>query len=157
MFQISCPDLLNGTFAPIHVLDSYGCTGGNVAPRLQWSGVPNGTKSLVLIFFDPDGNGGRGWWHWAVANIPASATGLAQGATRSRLIVGATETATSFDTPGYGGPCPEAGERHHYVFSLIAVSVERLDVDGGTSPRDLRAMADRHSLGVATLTVPFER
>lgn len=157
MFQISCPDLLNGTFAPTQVLDSYGCTGGNISPRLQWSGAPAGTKSFVMIFFDPDGNGGQGWWHWAIANIPGSTTGLAQSATRGRLVAGAIETATSFDGPGYGGPCPEAGELHHYVFTLYALSVERLAVDSATSPADLRRAAEAHNLGVATLTVPFSR
>jgi Raf kinase inhibitor-like YbhB/YbcL family protein len=157
MFQISCPDLLHGTFAPTQVLDSYGCTGGNISPRLQWSGAPAGTKSFALIFFDPDGNGGKGWWHWTVANIPASVTGLAQGATRTRLTAGALETVTSFDTPGYGGPCPEEGELHHYVFTLYALSTDRLAVEASTAPLDLRAAAEAHSLGVATLTVPFQR
>ena len=33
---------------------AYTCDGRNVSPPLVWSGVPAGTKGLVLIVDDPD-------------------------------------------------------------------------------------------------------
>lgn len=156
MFEISCPDLLHGTFAPINVLDSYGCTGSNVSLHVEWTGAPAGTRSFVFVLFDPDGNGGKGWWHWTVANIPASVTGLPQGAS-GRLPAGCVEAGTSFDAPGYGGPCPEEGERHQYRLTLYAIDVATLDVSAATSAAALQSLAEAHSLGVATLVVPFSR
>src|SRR5262249_13433721 len=41
-----------GTFASEQVLNAFGCTGGNVSPRLRWSGAPAGTMSYVLTVYD---------------------------------------------------------------------------------------------------------
>jgi phosphatidylethanolamine-binding protein (PEBP) family uncharacterized protein len=32
----------------------FTCDGSNVSPPLAWSGLPAGTKSLVLVVADPD-------------------------------------------------------------------------------------------------------
>jgi phosphatidylethanolamine-binding protein (PEBP) family uncharacterized protein len=37
-----------------HIPPTYTCEGEDVSPPLAWEGVPNGTKSLVLIIDDPD-------------------------------------------------------------------------------------------------------
>src|SRR5215813_9346917 len=37
-----------------HIPSKYTCEGEDVSPPLAWEGVPNGTKSLVLIIDDPD-------------------------------------------------------------------------------------------------------
>ncbi|HQT26506.1 MAG TPA: YbhB/YbcL family Raf kinase inhibitor-like protein, partial [Burkholderiales bacterium] len=34
--------------------EKYTCDGANISPPLSWSGVPPGTKSLVLFIDDPD-------------------------------------------------------------------------------------------------------
>jgi len=67
------------------VLNGFGCTGSNVSPELRWENVPPGTQSLALQMYDPDAPTGSGFWHWAVYNIPPTATGLPQGAGNSRL------------------------------------------------------------------------
>ncbi|TIL81002.1 MAG: YbhB/YbcL family Raf kinase inhibitor-like protein, partial [Mesorhizobium sp.] len=36
------------------ILEKYTRDGQNVSPPLKWSGVPDGTKSLVLVVQDPD-------------------------------------------------------------------------------------------------------
>jgi phosphatidylethanolamine-binding protein (PEBP) family uncharacterized protein len=78
-FKISSADLASGTFAPQYILNGFGCTGGNISPELQWSGVPVGTKSLALQVYDPDAPSGSGFWHWAVYNLPPDSNGLARG------------------------------------------------------------------------------
>ena len=60
----------NGATIPHeYAYDGYGCTGKNVSPELEWSGVPAGVKSFALTVFDPDANKGKGWWHWVVYGI----------------------------------------------------------------------------------------
>jgi phosphatidylethanolamine-binding protein (PEBP) family uncharacterized protein len=43
---------------------SANCVGENVSPELHWSNVPDGTKSLVLLMFDPEGRPPGGVSHW---------------------------------------------------------------------------------------------
>ena len=78
VFTLSSTDLASGTFDTKFILNGFGCTGGNISPALQWSNVPAGTKSLSLQVYDPDAPTGSGFWHWAVYNIPPTATGLAR-------------------------------------------------------------------------------
>jgi Raf kinase inhibitor-like YbhB/YbcL family protein len=140
-FTLSSPDLYGGTFSTKFILNGFGCTGQNVSPALVWRNVPAGTKSLQLQVHDADAPTGSGFWHWAVYNIPASVTGLAQGAGNSpaKLPSGAYGGNTDFVDTGatgangnYGGPCPPAGDPpHRYTFTLYALSVDQVEVAGG--------------------------
>jgi hypothetical protein len=140
-FMLESPDLKSGAFDNKHVLNGFGCNGQNVSPALQWRNVPAGTKSLALQVYDPDAPTGSGFWHWAVYNIPPTATGLPQGAGNAtdRLPAGAFGGNTDFMDTGatgangnYGGPCPPAGDKpHRYVFTLYALAVDKLEVAGG--------------------------
>jgi Raf kinase inhibitor-like YbhB/YbcL family protein len=131
-FSMSSPDLASGTFDSKFILNGFGCTGSNVSPTLRWSNVPAGTKSFALQVLDLDAPTGSGFWHWAVYNIPATATELPQGAGNSSkaLPVPAFGGANDFLDTGatgvngnYGGPCPPTGDKpHRYVFTLYAVA-----------------------------------
>jgi phosphatidylethanolamine-binding protein (PEBP) family uncharacterized protein len=55
------------------------CRGENVSPPLEWSNVPEGTKSFALFIWDPEGRMGTGVSHWVAYGIPASVTSLAEG------------------------------------------------------------------------------
>lgn len=138
-FRLSSTDFrAGGTLSMEQVYDGFGCTGRNVSPALNWSGAPAGTKSFALLCQDPDApTGGAGWWHWLMLNIPPSATGLAKDAGKadgSNLPAGAMHVNTDFGGPGWGGPCPPPGDKpHRYVFTLYALTVDRLDPSGGTA------------------------
>jgi phosphatidylethanolamine-binding protein (PEBP) family uncharacterized protein len=59
------------------VFNSFGCSGQNISPSLEWAGVPAAAKSLALIVHDPDApTGVGGFTHWIVYNIPVSASKL---------------------------------------------------------------------------------
>ena len=59
----------------------YTCEGDDVSPPLAWSGLPDGTRSLVLIVDDPDApdpdNPRMTWVHWVLYDLPPTAAGLA--------------------------------------------------------------------------------
>lgn len=141
VFTLTSADLASGRFDNRFVLNGFGCSGDNMSPALAWSNVPQGTRSFALQVHDPDAPTGSGFWHWAIYNIPASATSLAQGAgnSPSQLPAPAFGGHTDFVDTGatggngnYGGPCPPAGDApHRYVFTLYALAVDDVVAAGG--------------------------
>ncbi len=117
-----------------------GVGGTNISPELTWSGAPEGTRSYAITCFDPDAPTGSGWWHWVVTDIPSDVTALAEGAP---LPAGARTWPNDYGYSGWGGPWPPPGPAHHYVFTVFAVGVDRLDVP------------DEASSAVARLTLSF--
>lgn len=102
------------------------------SPQISWKNLPQGTRSVALVMFDPDGAKGLGVIHWVAYNIDAGrgeiAEGVSEGITIGRNVKGAT---------AYRGPCPPAGDNpHHYALTLIASDLapdalpEGLDRDG---------------------------
>jgi Raf kinase inhibitor-like YbhB/YbcL family protein len=159
-FTLSSTDVKNGVLTEAQVLNTFGCSGGNVSPQLSWANAPAGTKSFVLTMFDPDAPTGSGFWHWVVVNIPSSAGALANGASRSaaKLPAGTLETRTDLGAPGYGGPCPPAGHKpHRYIFTLHALKVEKLDVDVQTSAAVIGFNVHMQEIGRATLSARYGR
>jgi hypothetical protein len=163
-FTLTSPDLASGTFSNEFVLNGFGCTGGNVSPELRWQNVPPGTQSLALQMYDPDAPTGSGFWHWAVYNIPPTATGLAQGAGNSpaTLPAGAFGGNTDFMDTGvtgvngnYGGPCPPVGDKpHRYTITLFALAVPDVQAAGGiplTGSAALYGFVINEGLGAALL------
>lgn len=147
----------NGAFVADQVLNGFGCTGGNLSPALEWSGAPEGTASFALMMHDPDAPTGSGWWHWTVFNLPASTTGLPEGASASAMPEGSIESRTDFGAPGYGGACPpEDGGAHAYAITLYALPLT-LGLDAEVMPAMLSYMLRGSALDSVTLTVPFGR
>jgi Raf kinase inhibitor-like YbhB/YbcL family protein len=123
-----------------HILSAnfgFGCAGGNISPHLKWSGAPADTKSFAVTCYDPDAPTGSGFWHWVVVNIPTGVSELAAGAGNpgGKLPAGALQTRTELGATGYLGPCPPEGDHpHRYLFTVFAVSKNKLDVAADTSP-----------------------
>lgn len=158
-FELTSPDFKEGDAMPTaQVFNGMGCKGKNVSPVLEWSGVPNGTKSLALTLYDPDAPTGSGWWHWVVVNLPPKTTRLAKGASSGEMPAGALQTRTDFGTPGYGGPCPPEGDKpHHYIFTLYALKTATLPLDKSASGAMAGFMIHANALDQATLTVTYGR
>ncbi|MFM0211968.1 YbhB/YbcL family Raf kinase inhibitor-like protein [Paraburkholderia sediminicola] len=136
-----------GTVDAAQVFDQDDCKGGNRSPQLTWHDAPAGTRSFAVTVFDPDAPG-RGWWHWAVAAIPASVDSLPENASASGFLkkIGAVEARNDFDIDGYGGPCPPPGKPHRYVITVYALNSADLRLAQGRP-----ALMFDHEIGTATL------
>ena len=161
-FTLNSPDFSAGQPIPkTFVYNSSGCTGKNISPALNWSGAPAGTKSFVLTVYDPDAPTGSGWWHWVVADIPASTHHLARGAgaADSKSLPGpAIQLRNDFGVRAYGGPCPPKGDApHHYQIKVYALDVPRLHLTAQDSPAKLGFMVHQHRLGMAELVGRYGR
>jgi Raf kinase inhibitor-like YbhB/YbcL family protein len=157
-FRLWTPGFRDGATMPV-VAEYHGdgCLGGNISPELRWSGVPAGTKSLVLTVHDPDAPVPGGWWHWVRFNIPASREGLPAGAPGS--AAGGRDGTQSFGEARYGGPCPPPGDRpHHYQFVLRALDIAAVPAaTAATTGPELDRLVAGHVLGEARLTGRFGR
>lgn len=157
-FTLASADVTPGKMLkPDQVFDGFGCTGGNRSPELKWSNAPQGTKSFVVTVYDPDAPTGSGWWHWVVYDLPANVTELPRGIGKgARLPAGAKEARTDFGKAGFGGACPPKGDKpHHYVFTVHALKVEKLDVPAEAAL--IGAAARANQLGSASLTALYQR
>lgn len=161
-FTLASPTIKPGsTLTDAQVFNGFGCSGKNVSPALKWSGAPKGTKSFALTVYDPDAPTGSGWWHWVVYNIPADATGLAEGAGGADgkgLPAGSQQANTDFGAPGFGGACPPQGDKpHRYVFTVYALKTDKLEIPAGGTAALVGFMIHANKLGSATFTAKYGR
>lgn len=118
----------------------YTCQGKNVSPPLKWTGLPKGTRSLVLIVDDPDAPDPKKpkmvWDHWLLYNLPATAQALPEGV---KDLEGTLSGKNSWKKTGYGGPCPPIG-RHRYFHKLFALDTVLKDLGTPDKKKLLEAM-----------------
>jgi Raf kinase inhibitor-like YbhB/YbcL family protein len=164
--------------------------GGNVSPAIRWSGAPADTRSFALVCHDPDvpskaddvNQKGRtvpaglprvDFFHWVLVDLPATTTGLAEGAGSNGITArgkptGPTEHGVtgSNDYTGwfagdpdmagtygdYDGPCPPWNDSlvHHYHFTVYALSLDSLGLSGDFTGADVRAAMQGKVLAEAT-------
>jgi Raf kinase inhibitor-like YbhB/YbcL family protein len=137
----------------------YTCDGDDVSPDLAWSGVPEGTESLVLIVDDPDAPDPAApqmtWVHWVLYNIPPDATALSEAVAPTALPAGTREGLNDWKRTGYGGPCPPIG-RHRYFHKLYALDAVLPDL-GRPSKAKLEKAMEGHILEQAELIGTYKR
>ena len=105
--------------------------GDDVAPALDWAGVPDGTQSFAVVVHDPDAPLVDGFTHWVAYGIDGTAQGLPEGGGE------VTHGTNSLGEQGYNGPAPPPDHgTHHYYFWVYALR-EDLDLDPGLSRREL--------------------
>jgi len=137
----------------------YTCEGDDISPALEWSGVPEGTKSLALIVDDPDAPDPaapkRVWVHWVLYDIPPDVIRLREAIGGADLPSGTLEGLNDWKKVGYGGPCPPIG-RHRYFFKLYALDCMLSDLEHPTKAKLERAM-NGHVLARAELVGTFKK
>jgi Raf kinase inhibitor-like YbhB/YbcL family protein len=147
-------------FAPNAAIPiKYTCEDDDVSPALEWSGVPQGTRSLALIVDDPDAPDPNApkmvYVHWVLYDIPPSTTGLAEGMRSDRLPKGAREGRNDWGNHGYGGPCPPIG-RHRYFFKLYALDSTLGDLGGKATKADVERAMQGHLIEQAELVGTYQ-
>jgi Raf kinase inhibitor-like YbhB/YbcL family protein len=161
-FTVTSSDCADGQpLAQPLVSGVMGAGGEDRSPQLSWSGFPEGTRSFAVTVYDPDAPTASGFWHWAVANIPASVTELPSDAGAKdapQLPEGAVQLCNDGGFAGFVGAAPPAGHGPHRYFIVVhAVDTDRLDVDADTRPAVLGFNLFFHTLGRATLVATYEQ
>ena len=150
-------DLISPAFEDGEIIPAkYSCDGEDVSPPLEWSGVPEGTKSFALICDDPDAPIGT-WVHWVLWGLPADTTSLPEGVPTDEAIeAGALQGKNDFKRIGYGGPCPPGGKTHRYFFKLYALD-SGLDLAPGAKKKDVEKAMKGHILAQGQLVGRYKR
>ena len=134
----------------------FTCDGRDVAPQLVWTGVPKRAKELALVLEDPDAPG-RTFTHWLVYRISPVLDRWRRAGWSEYAHVGAPRTGRNdFGKVGYGGPCPPAGQTHHYVFRLLALDA-RLKLGRGADRAAFDRAIAHHVLAQARLVATYAR
>ena len=152
--------LASPAFAPGADIPSlFTCEGSDISPPLEWTGVPDGTRSLVLIVDDPDAPDPSApkmtWVHWVLYDLPPGARSLPEGVAPSDLPAGTREGRNDWKRTGYGGPCPPIG-RHRYYHKLYALDVVLGDLGSPTKAEVEKAMKG-HVLAQAELMGTYQK
>jgi Raf kinase inhibitor-like YbhB/YbcL family protein len=113
-----------------------GAGGSDVSPQLSWSGFPEETRSFAVTVYDPDAPTASGFWHWAVADLPAGVTSLpADAGNGDPLPGGAVTLANDAGLKRFIGAAPPAGHGpHRYYIAVHALPVESLELPDGATP-----------------------
>jgi Raf kinase inhibitor-like YbhB/YbcL family protein len=124
--------------------------GEDLAPALEWTGVPDDTKAFAVVMHDPDAPLVDGFTHWVAYGIPGDATGLAEGG--GDAVAGFNSSGAT----GYRGPGPPPGHGpHHYYFWAYALG-EDLDLEPGLGRRALLERIEDHVIEQARLIGIYE-
>lgn len=127
----------------------YSCKGSDISPQLDIEGIPDDTKSLVLIMDDPDAPSGM-FVHWVVWNIPPDTELISEGESPPGI-----QGMTDFHKRGYGGPCPPS-DIHRYYFKLYALDTT-LDISTNSTKKDVESAMQGHIIEKAELIGLFKR
>jgi Raf kinase inhibitor-like YbhB/YbcL family protein len=116
------------------------------------------------------------FFHWVLVDLPASAVGVNVGEFSSSVVPRgkggptaahgarqgindytgwfASDKDMSGDYYGYDGPCPPWNDEipHRYVFTVYALDVERLPLDGRFGGAEVRRAIQGHVLAQAAIT-----
>lgn len=131
------------------------CVGENRSPELVWSRAPAATRSFAILLDDQAGRAGLGVNHWIAYGIAPTVSRLAEG----EATTGSTSFVFGKNTLGQAaflGPCPPKGNApQHYVYTLIATTVEPGALPPGLTKAELLEALRGKTLGAASFVTRF--
>lgn len=139
--------------------------GRNDSPALNWTGVPPGTRELMVFCEDPDVGNPPPFVHWVVYRIPATASGLPEAlpidpaTPMPAMVRGATQGLSGFRRAIYRGPAPPPGKPHTYHFVVYALDapVVQTPQSPPMTRAELLEAARGHIIGRGELVATYER
>jgi len=143
--KLSVKSFAFGNNKPIPV--KYSFDGANINPPLTINGIPEETKTLVLIADDPDAPMGT-FDHWVVWNIPSTTQKIKEN------TVPGTEGINSKRKHAYSGPRPPYGT--HRYFKVYALDTQ-LDFKVNSTKRDVEKAMKGHILAKDELVGLYSR
>jgi Raf kinase inhibitor-like YbhB/YbcL family protein len=161
-FTVTSTTVADGApLAPAQYSGMFGVPGGaDRSPQLSWRDAPQGTRGYAVTVYDPDAPTGSGFWHWAVANIPATTTSLPEGAgddAGSGLPASALQLPNDARLARFVGAAPSAGHgAHRYFVTVHALDTEDIGIAAEATPANLGFVMAGHILGRATLIATGE-
>jgi len=161
-FAVTSTDITDGKPMPQPQASGlFGAGGEDRSPQLSWFGFPQETKSFAVTCYDPDAPTQSGFWHWAVADIPAGITELPSGAGTPGspdLPSAAVALLNDASIRGYLGAAPPAGHGpHRYIFAVHAVDTESLGLPAEATPAYLGFNLFSHTLARGMIIATFEQ
>lgn len=83
------------------------CEGENISPQISWSGVPDQSKSLGMVFEHLPGPDGNPLIHFFAYNIPPNMTDFSEGTVNLGTLPQGAVIGNNHSTgETYNGPCP---------------------------------------------------
>ena len=113
-----------------------------------------------MSMYDPQAPTGSGFWHWVVADIPASTTSLPVGAGSAdgtQLPDDAFQLAGDGGARQYIGGAPPAGSGpHNYYLTVTALDIDKTGLDETASAAYLGFAISGHTIARASIVCPTE-
>lgn len=139
----------------------YSCAApAPTSPALQWTGTPEGTVTLAVIFHDLDtapAKGSMDVTHWIFWNVPATTAQIPAGVQPDAATAGLIQGKNIRGVNGFQPSCPPPGAvPHHYVYEIYALDT-KLDLPPGSSREQLLKAMDGHVIGKAAYIGLFSR
>jgi phosphatidylethanolamine-binding protein (PEBP) family uncharacterized protein len=113
---LTSPSLAGSTEAGSSLPAQYTCKGADTWPTLKWTGIPSGSKELILIALAQEPVNGALFYDWAVAGIDPAQEGIDSAKLPPGAIVGKNSSGKS----GYS-ICPSKGTAETFLFSVYAL------------------------------------
>ena len=132
--------------------EKYTCYGQDASPPLEWSYIPDETKSFTIFCENPESPNGTINNHWIIFNIPATHKHLPENIPYNREILdyGIRQGINSFGQIGYKGPCPKPGQEHQYIFTIYALNV-LIEPEGAIPAAEIYNAMTNHAVGSGKL------
>jgi Raf kinase inhibitor-like YbhB/YbcL family protein len=132
----------------------YSCDNVNISPPLEFSNIPENTKSIALICDDPDAPS-KVWVHWVIYDLPPNTKNLDEGIPKNKILSnGARQGINDFGKIGYDGPCPPSGI-HRYFFKVYALDT-KINLENLNKEQILKAM-NNHIIAQGQLIGKYSR